>query len=54
MPDKTAFKDLINEKMIELPVNSKITIVWAGDVGILLLLTDRNVCLSAWEELKLE
>jgi hypothetical protein len=40
MPNETAFDDLINEKVIELLVNSKITIIQAGDVEILLMLTD--------------
>jgi hypothetical protein len=40
MPDNSAFNDLINEKLIELLVNSKITIVQAGDGEIVLMLTD--------------
>jgi hypothetical protein len=41
VPDWAAFNDLINEKVIKLPVYSRITIVEAGDVEILLMLTDR-------------
>ena len=54
MANETAFNDLINEGVIELPVNSNITIIQARDVEIFLMLTNRYACLSTWEELKLE